>query len=380
MSSSELAHVDAPDGAPAPARTVLVVDDSAFMRRMIAELVAECPGFRVVGTARDGEEALCQLHALDPDIVTLDLAMPGLGGLEVLGYVMSEAPRPVIVLSAERAVEGGDDPTMRALELGAVDFVPKPSGAISLDLGAARGRLHDALRAAADMNLHGVRMLARHTAPPVAATRRVPAAARRLVAVAASTGGPSALAQLLPALPRDLDAAVVVVQHMPRGFTRSLAERLDARCALTVREARDGEPLCAGHVYVAPAGWHLRVARDAAGLPRASLDEGTPQWGVRPAADVLFVSAAEAFGPSTLGVVLTGMGRDGAAGLRAVRAVGGRAVVQDDATSSFTSSRSSVNSASARSTSRNSAMMCAFVAARAPSSGAASDRMVTRRS
>jgi two-component system chemotaxis response regulator CheB len=310
---------------------VLVVDDSAFMRRLVAELVEECEGFRVVGTARDGEDALRQLHALAPDVVTLDLAMPGLGGLAVLGYIMSEAPRPVVVLSAERASGTGDDPALRALELGAVDFVPKPSGAISLDLGAARGRLHDALRAAADMNVGGVRVLARSA--PRARTRETGRAvpARRVVAIAASTGGPSALAQVLPAFPRALDAAVVVVQHMPRGFTRSLAARLATLSALGVSEARDGEPLHAGHVYVAPAGWHLRVARDAAGLARATLDEGASVWGVRPAADLLFASVAETFGPSAVGVVLTGMGRDGAAGLRAMRGAGARAVVQDEA-------------------------------------------------
>ena len=314
-------------------RTVLVVDDSAFMRRLVGELVEECDGFQVVGTARDGDDALRQLHALEPDVVTLDLAMPGLGGLAVLGYIMSESPRPVVVLSAERASGTGDDPALRALELGAVDFVPKPSGAISLDMGAARGRLHDALRAAAAMNVGGVRVLARPTPPPRGREADGALPARRVVAIAASTGGPSALAQVIPSLPRTLDAAVVVVQHMPRGFTRSLAERLAALSALGVSEARDDEPLHTGHVYVAPAGWHLRVARDAAGVPRATLGEGASVWGVRPAADLLFASVAEAFGRSAIGVVLTGMGRDGAAGLRTMRDAGARALVQDEATS-----------------------------------------------
>lgn len=318
---------------PAEPRTVLVVDDSAFMRRVVAEMVAACDGFRVIGTARDGEDALRLVHALAPDVVTLDVAMPGLDGLQVLGYVMSELPRPVVVLSGV----GDDALAMRALELGALDFVPKPSGPISLDVVAVRERLHGALRAAAACDVAQVRVLARRAAaarpasavpPPGASCAAPAAAARRVVVVASSTGGPNALAQLLPRLPRALGAAVLVAQHMPPGFTGSLARRLAARAELPVREAVDGEPLLADHVYLAPGGRHLRVARDATGAPVAALDDGAPVWGVRPSADLLFASAASAFGAASLGVVLTGMGRDGAHGLAAVRAAGGRAAIQ----------------------------------------------------
>jgi two-component system chemotaxis response regulator CheB len=323
-------------------RTVLVVDDSAFMRRVIAELVDGCPGFRTVGTARDGLEAVQLVHTLAPDVVTLDVAMPVLDGLQALGYIMSEAPRPVVMLSAGGGGVGeGEALTVRALELGAVDFVPKPSGAISLDLPAVRDRLHAALRAAACTNLGGVRVLARparaaargETRPTRPVDGPAARAAARVVVVAVSTGGPSALAQVLPALARDLDAAVLVAQHMPPGFTESLARRLDALCAMRVTEARHGETLRAGRVYLARGGAHLRVGRDESGLPVAVVDESAAVWGVRPAADLLFASAAEQFGAATLGVVLTGMGRDGAEGLRAVRAAGGRAVVQDRASS-----------------------------------------------
>ena len=311
-------------------RTVLVVDDSAFMRKLISEIVDGSDEFRVVGTARNGFDALTQIHALDPAIVTLDLEMPELDGFQALGYIMSETPRPVVILSA--ATSGaGDDITLRALELGAVDFIRKPSGPISLDLAVVREPLLRALRAAACVNLGGVAMLGRQDP----ARRKGPlanAGARFIVAIAASTGGPRALAEVIPKLPRHLDAAVMVVQHMPTGFTKSLAARLNMLSPLDVTEAEDGAPILHGHVYVAPGGRHMRIQlRDD--VPVIALDDSPSIWGVRPSADPLFRSVAELFGASAVGVVLTGMGRDGAAGLRAIREAGGAGVVQDAATS-----------------------------------------------
>jgi two-component system chemotaxis response regulator CheB len=315
----------------APTRTVLVVDDSAFMRKVVRDLVDALPGFRVVGTARDGRHALEQVHALDPDIVTLDVEMPELDGLQALGYIMSETPRPVVMLSAADGIDGAL--TLRALELGAIDFVRKPSGAISLDLALVRDRLHAALAAAAAANLAGSRMLAR---PPVGAGRPTPVAARarRLVVIAASTGGPRALADLVPALPAGLAAAVVIVQHMPAGFTRSLAERLNHMSDITVHEATDGAVLRPGVVLIAPGGRHLTLGTGPDGAT-CHLDDGAAVWGVRPAADPLFRSAARLFGAATVGVVLTGMGRDGAEGLARIREAGGRAIVQDAASATI---------------------------------------------
>jgi two-component system, chemotaxis family, protein-glutamate methylesterase/glutaminase len=306
---------------------VLVVDDSAFMRKIITELIDASGEFRVIGTARNGFDALKQIHSLAPDIVTLDVEMPELDGIQALGYIMSEQPRPVVMLSA--ADGNGSELTLRALELGAVDFVRKPSGPISLDLGSVRLRLLDALRAASVVNLRGVRMLGRLRSVTPSLPRGTDARiARRLVAIAASTGGPRALAEIAPMLPRRIDAAIAVVQHMPPGFTRSLAQRLDGVCPLTVREAEDGEPVLHDHVYIAPGGMHMRIVRGVAG-PTIVLDREAPVWGVRPSADPLFRSVAETFGPDAIGVVLTGMGRDGAAGLRAIRDAGGGAIVQD---------------------------------------------------
>ena len=313
--------------------TVLVVDDSAFMRKLVTEMVDGSGEFRVIGTARNGLEAVKKVHALDPDLVTLDIEMPELDGIGALGYIMSEAPRPVVMLSG--AVSGpGRDLTLQALELGAVDFVKKPGGPISLDLGRVRDRLLDALRATREANLRGVPALARQNGAPAAgrSTAGDGSWATRAIAIAASTGGPRALAELIPALRHDLDAAVLIVQHMPEGFTKSLAERLDAHSRLGVAEGRDGERVMKNRVYLAPGGQHMRV-RMLAGVPVIALDSSPPVWGVRPSADPLFKSVARVFGAASVGVVLTGMGRDGAEGMRAIHEAGGAGVAQDRATS-----------------------------------------------
>jgi len=335
-------------GTTSGSRSVLVVDDSAFMRRLITQILEGSGEFRVAGTARNGLDALHKIHALDPDLVTMDVDMPELDGLQALGYIMSETPRPVVMLSAA-TTHSGHDATLRALELGAVDFVRKPSGPISLDLTRVADRLLGALRAAAQANVRSVRMLAVTRLPvrgtparpaplvsPTATARAVPAGAgaTRIVAIASSTGGPRALAEVVPNLPRVLGAAVLIVQHMPAGFTKSLAQRLHAMSRLPVSEAEEGEPVLADRVYLAPGGRHMSVS-GAAGAATIALDETAPIWGVRPSADPLFRSVAERFRGDAVAVVLTGMGRDGADGTRAIRAAGGRAVLQDRATSTI---------------------------------------------
>jgi two-component system chemotaxis response regulator CheB len=314
-------------------RSVLVVDDSAFMRKLISEMVASSGEFRVVGTARNGLDAVEKVHQLSPDLVTLDIEMPQLDGIGALGYIMSEAPRPVVMLSGA-ATGDANDLTIRALELGAVEFVRKPSGPISMDLESVRDQLLTALRVARGVNLGGVEVLARPRTPPSLPAIEHTGDATRVVAIAASTGGPRALAELIPSLPRPLGAAELVVQHMPPGFTRSLAERLDAQSRVSVREAEDGDVVQHDRVYVAPGGFHMRI-RIADGAPVIALDESPAIWGVRPSADPLFESVAEIFGERAVGVVLTGMGRDGAAGLRAIHDAGGVGLAQDAATSTI---------------------------------------------
>ena len=313
---------------------MLVVDDSAFMRRVIGEIIDGSPDFKVVGTARNGHDALSQIHALSPDIVTLDVEMPELDGVETLGYIMSETPRAVVMLSAA-STQGGVDLTLRCLELGAVDFVRKPTGMGAHDLSGLAATLLTALRAATQVNLQGVQLLARPrfvTEPPSVRPRSDAAVA---VAIACSTGGPRALAEVIPGLPGDLQAAVLVVQHMPPGFTRSLASRIDGMSELRVTEAEHGEPVMVNRVYLAPGGLHMRVAGRGPGAWTIALDDGPALHGVRPSADHLFASVAEQFGASSIGVVLTGMGKDGAEGLRAIRTAGGLGIVQDQATSTI---------------------------------------------
>ncbi len=312
-------------------RSVLVVDDSAFVATMLGEMIAGIDGFRVAAVARDGEEALRLVHELAPDIVTMDIEMPGVDGLAALGYIMSEAPRPVVMVSGA-TTRGSVDLTIRALELGALEFVRKPAGNTREAWGEVRARLADALHAAAHMNVGSVPMLARPrlaTPGPRAAMARQ---ARAAIAIASSTGGPRALAEVVPAFATTVGAAVLLVQHMPPGFTAGLARRLDQLAELPVAEAREGDILQPGHVYLAPGGQHMTVARAGLGATIA-LSHGPPIHGVRPAADPLFRSVAEVFGARCVGIVLTGMGRDGSAGLRAIRAAGGGAVVQDRATS-----------------------------------------------
>jgi two-component system, chemotaxis family, protein-glutamate methylesterase/glutaminase len=306
---------------------VLIVDDSAFMRRMATQIIEGSGEFVVAGTARNGLDGLKQIRELQPDIVTLDVDMPEMDGLSALRVIMTERPRPVVMLSAG-TTSTGLEATLRALELGAIDFVQKPSGSISLDLALIGDRLLDALRSAATANLEGLRVPGRRSLDGFRARLSAYTAATQAVVIAASTGGPRALAAIVPQLPASLSAAVLIVQHMPPGFTRSLALRLDRGCAMPVTEAEDGEPVSRGRVYNAQGGRHMTVVSGPTG-PVIALTGEPPLWGVRPAADILFRSAATAFGASTLAVVLTGMGRDGADGTRAIRDSGGLALLQD---------------------------------------------------
>lgn len=314
---------------------MLVVDDSSFLRRVVCDAIAATPDLSVAGEATDGLDAIRLVHELQPDLVTLDLEMPSMNGLEALGYIMSECPRPVVVLSGQVPVPGSDL-TIRALELGAVDFVRKPSCADTLDVETLGRRLLQALREAGSGRVETLvptvaprrRWRSTPTAAPIVVTAPREAPATGAIAIAASTGGPRTLAELLPRIPAELTDAIVIVQHMPAGFTGSLAVRLNELGPRVVHEAHDDMPLLAGRVYVAPGGWHLVVRRGAGGL-RLHVEGGPAVNGVRPAADLTFRSIAEAFGPRCVAMVLTGMGRDGAAGAATVRAHGGSVIVQD---------------------------------------------------
>ncbi len=307
---------------------MLVVDDSAFMRAAVARVLAADARFEVVGQARDGAEALELVPTLRPELVTMDFNMPGMNGAEVTAAIMAQCPVPIVMLSAHTR-EGAHE-TVQALAAGAVDFVTKPAGEVSASLADVRAELCDKLAAAARARPGALRAPA--PAAPVATPKPrlepLPAGLR-VVCVAASTGGPAALAELLPRLALPAEVALLVVQHLPAGFTAPLAARLAERTSFPVREALEGEALVGGVALLAPGGRHLVVGRDG----RLGLSDEPPLHGVKPAADVTLRSLAAAFGPRVLSVVLTGMGKDGALGSAAVKAAGGRVLAQDRASS-----------------------------------------------
>ena len=308
-----------PDARPGLTR-VLVVDDSATMRSLLRRVLEQDPRIEVVGAAADPLEARAAIKALNPDVVTLDVEMPNMNGIEFLGRLMRLRPTPVVMVSSLTTV--GADATLQALELGAVDCVAKPStgGVHSFDELPAK------VRAA-----HGARLRPPTVAPAPAAP---PAVAEgdpdgRAVAIGSSTGGVEALIAVVTRFPARC-APTVIVQHMPAGFTTSLAARLDRLSAPVVREAVDGARLLPGHVHLAPGGLtHVEVVGPA-GAPRLSLRPTDPVNGHRPSVDVLFASVARTLGPRALGVILTGMGRDGAQGLLAMREAGADTLGQDE--------------------------------------------------
>jgi two-component system chemotaxis response regulator CheB len=314
---------------------VLIVDDSAFMRTAIARLISSDARFTVVGQARDGTEAVQLARALEPDVITMDFNMPGMNGAQATRAILSQRPRPIVMLSAH--TRQGAAETMEALTAGAVDFVPKPAGEVSASLSAIRDTLLSKLALVATANLAPANLppaapaeeksrprppAVRAAAPPERAS--VPSGPR-VVVIASSTGGPAALVRVLSQLKLGKKAAVILVQHMPSGFTEALALQLAERAPFPVREARAGDRLDPGVALLAPGGSHLVVERNG----QVALRDGPPVHGVKPAADVTFRSVAEVYGARSIGVVLTGMGRDGALGLAAIKAAGGRTAAQD---------------------------------------------------
>ena len=307
---------------------VLVVDDSPFMRRAIARMISAEPDIEIVGHAANGAEALDQIAKLRPDVVTMDIEMPVMDGLTALKRIMTERPVPVIMMST--LTQTGSSATLQALELGAFDFVPKPESSM-LDVFTVQheltAKIKEASRPRWTASLPPEPM---PSAPP--AKIGVPHAPHKvdLVAIGISTGGPPALQSVLPQLPADFPVPVLVVQHMPPGFTRSLAERLDKLSSVRVKEAEQSEKLEPGTIYIAPAGWHLTLKSDARGAFVNLIDSSDSKTWHKPSVDVMMASVALSYGARALGVIMTGMGNDGTAGAGAMKRVGAPIWAQDE--------------------------------------------------
>ncbi|MCI0539742.1 MAG: chemotaxis response regulator protein-glutamate methylesterase [Verrucomicrobiales bacterium] len=316
-----------------PKIRVLIVDDAVVIRRLVSDCLAQDPDIEVVGTAADGQIALAKIGQVNPDLITLDIEMPTLDGLQTLAAIRKTHPRlPVIMLST--LTERGASATLDALSRGASDYVTKPANVGSV--AAAMERIREELIP----KIKGLCRRATAIAPIYAAghTRQFfgakpPSPARiEVLVIGVSTGGPNALAALFAGLAKDFPVPILIVQHMPPLFTRLLAERLAAVSGLSAREGAPGELLQAGEVWVAPGGFHMEVENAPVGV-RLRIHEGPPENSCRPAVDVLFRSVGKVFGPRSLAVVLTGMGQDGLRGCHCIREAGGQVLAQDEASS-----------------------------------------------
>ena len=316
---------------------VVVVDDSALVRSLLTEIVNRQPDMECIGAASDPYAAREMIRNLNPDVITLDVEMPRMDGIDFLSKLMRLRPMPVVMVST--LTERGAEVTLKALELGAVDFVAKPKIGVSDGLKQLAEEITDKIRTASKARVSKPHVPAAASGAPAGATAparpAVPASIGRLsteklIFIGASTGGTEATKEVLMNLPPD-SPAVVITQHMPPGFTRSYANRLDGLCKIRVKEAVDGERILPGHAYIAPGGFHLSVERSGANYV-ARVSDGEPVNRHKPSVEVLFESAARVVGQNALGIMLTGMGADGAKAMRTMREAGSYNVCQDEAT------------------------------------------------
>jgi two-component system chemotaxis response regulator CheB len=328
---------------------VLVVDDSAFMRKVLQSIIAADPQLEACGEARDGRDAVTQADVLKPDVISMDINMPHMDGLQATEVIMSSNPRPILIVSSES--REGAEVTLKALELGAIDFVAKPTGGIDLDMSSVKEELCRKLKMAAKVRVVRTATRSKLQQEIASSSPRVEPASKNgdnglqevkaavsvaaksagkfpLVVLASSTGGPATLMKLIPSFPKDFPGAVILVQHMPGSFTSQFSTQLAEASQIRVKEAEAGEIIVPGQLYVCPGSHHLRVSPTG----RISLDDGPRIGGYRPCADLTFESAAEYAGPMTIGVILTGMGNDGSKGVQTVRSAGGHVIAQDEST------------------------------------------------
>ena len=317
---------------------VLIVDDSAFMRKLLTDLFNAEPDFSVIDTARNGKDAIEKVKRIRPDLITMDIEMPVLDGIKALEIIMQEVPTPIVMISS--LTKAGAEATLRALSLGAVDFVAKTAGPIS-NIADISIEIIAKCRAAAGANFKSLApkpsvffktastaSMARLTAKTSALPKGL---SEKIVAIGTSTGGPRALQEVLTKLPGDFPCGIVVVQHMPPGFTKSLAERLNSLCAVTVKEAQHNDVIKPANVFIAPGANHMLVAREA-NKTVIKLNQGLPIGGHRPAVDPLLESVAQNYGHQAVGVILTGMGHDGTKGIQLIKNMNGYTIAEDKST------------------------------------------------
>lgn len=314
---------------------VLIVDDSAFMRNAITSMLSSDPEIKVIGTARDGVEAVDKVALLKPDVVTMDVEMPRMDGIEALRVIMAKTPVPVIMLSS-LTVEGAQT-TLQAMEYGAVDFMPKNLSELSINIVRIKELLIEKVKQIARSS-HTRRMrritTRDHPAEPPKPLPTLSTGARRVsvVAIGTSTGGPRAVQEIIPRLPKDFPVPIVIAQHMPPNFTGPFAERLNQLSQITVKEAQEGDALKPGLALIAPGRGHMRVIRPRGIETVVSISENREEFIYRPSVDYLMASIAELFPGRALGVILTGMGNDGVKGLAALKKTGARIFAQDEDT------------------------------------------------
>jgi two-component system chemotaxis response regulator CheB len=323
---------------------VVVVDDSALVRSMLSEIINRQPDMECVGAAADPLVAREMIRNLNPDVITLDVEMPRMDGIDFLSKLMRLRPMPVVMVST--LTERGADVTLKALELGAIDFVAKPKIGVADGLKQLSNDITDKVRVASKARIHRLHVPSGagassgtgtastagshgHHAPQAVLPSLGRLSTEKLVFIGASTGGTEATKEVLSALPADCPA-VVITQHMPQGFTKNYAARLDGLCKIAVQEARDGERILPGHAYIAPGGMHLSVERSGANYI-ARVQDGDPVNRHKPSVEVLFKSAARVVGPNAIGIMLTGMGADGAKAMREMRDAGAYCMAQDEA-------------------------------------------------
>jgi two-component system chemotaxis response regulator CheB len=320
---------------------VLIVDDSTFMRKSLSSMLTKDPRIAIVGMARNGEEALQLVHQLKPDVVTMDVEMPGMNGIDALKRIMAEHPVPVLMVSSLTTEGAGD--TLKALELGAVDYIPKQLDGVAMKIHDIQDELIAKIVTAAGANMSRwleargkwpevTRQTARPSplAPSLSSKTVSVTRGSRVVAIGCSTGGPQALIEVLPAFPSDFPAGIVIVQHMPKTFTKPFADRMNSLCGLEVKEAADGDEVKPGRILIAPGGVQCRVKRRTITSTVISLSPNLEHHLHAPSADIMMQSVASVYEERGIGVILTGMGHDGLEGMKAIKAAKGRTIAQDE--------------------------------------------------